>query len=425
MRATVAGSAALLTQLGLLITLLGPPSGPAARRRQQQGGAGTPVFDPVHPDKNPGARNNAGWVGLVKSEMPAEKMRAVAALMSEQHLPRGTYGDSCQGCVIEGAVLRCEPGCNNGQGETLKTSIDTTGCASASFENTRGALRCQGEPAGPPPPPPLGRFPDGSLMQHVMGSDGTYSQNYQDVWLMAVAKHNGWDRPGQKGFFLDLGAFNGVYCSNSKLLEEKLGWDGICVEPFPDNPNQPTQQSFESRGCVLVKAGLHGSIDGEVVKMHGGNGGAQSMKLNLEEDVNSPGGHTTTTVAIRSLFNCVNATSGGQTQRSCPPEIRTNLKKTIPVPNFINAISLDIEGLELSVLQNFPFEWVTVGAWVIEHNHEEPRRTEMKDLMASKGYVRQPVTHGGVDDYYVMQRFWDNSLANKAWREHPPGSHGC
>ena len=73
MRATVAGSAALLTLLGLLITLLGPPSGPAARRRQQQGGAGTPVFDPVHPDKNPGARNNAGWVGLVKSEMPAEK----------------------------------------------------------------------------------------------------------------------------------------------------------------------------------------------------------------------------------------------------------------------------------------------------------------------------------------------------------------
>jgi hypothetical protein len=140
------GTADSTFTLGMQFEKDGSPSGPAARRRQQ--GGGTPVFDPVHPDKNPGAQNNAGWLGLVKSEMPAEKMRAVAVLMSEQHLPRGTYGDSCQGCVIEGAVLSCEPGCNNGQGETLKTSVDTTGCASASFENTRGVLRCQGEPAG-------------------------------------------------------------------------------------------------------------------------------------------------------------------------------------------------------------------------------------------------------------------------------------
>mmetsp|Transcript_78727 Transcript_78727/g.148540 ORF Transcript_78727/g.148540 Transcript_78727/m.148540 type:complete len:95 (+) Transcript_78727:69-353(+) len=29
--------------------------------------------------------------------------------------------------------------------------------------------------------------------RYVPGSDGTYAQNYQDVWAAALAKHNGWD----------------------------------------------------------------------------------------------------------------------------------------------------------------------------------------------------------------------------------------
>ena len=57
-----------------------------------------------------------------------------------------------------------------------------------------------------------------------MGSDLTYSQNFQDTWVVRLAAANGW--VGKPGYFLDLGAFNGVYCSNSKLLEDILGWDG-------------------------------------------------------------------------------------------------------------------------------------------------------------------------------------------------------
>ena len=62
-----------------------------------------------------------------------------------------------------------------------------------------------------------------------MGSDLTYSQNYQDTWVVRLAASNGW--VGQ-GYFLDLGAFNGVYCSNSKLLEDILGWDGAFERPI-------------------------------------------------------------------------------------------------------------------------------------------------------------------------------------------------
>merc|ERR1719401_1538815 len=80
--------------------------------------------------------------------------------------------------------------------------------------------------------------------KYVPGSDGTYSQNYQDKWIAAVARRHGWDKPG--GFFLDLGAFDGLKCSNSALIEKSFGWKGVCVEP------RPVPEAFSSRNCLLV-----------------------------------------------------------------------------------------------------------------------------------------------------------------------------
>ena len=66
---------------------------------------------------------------------------------------------------------------------------------------------------------------------HKPGSDGTYAQNYQDTWFLRLAHYNGWDTPETKGFFLDLGAYHGVWCSNTKLIETKLPhWNGACVD---------------------------------------------------------------------------------------------------------------------------------------------------------------------------------------------------
>ena len=67
-------------------------------------------------------------------------------------------------------------------------------------------------------------------VRYVPGSEGTYAQNFQDWWVRKLAEANEW---GKDGTFLDLGAHSGLWCSNTKLLEEKLGWRGVCVEPFP------------------------------------------------------------------------------------------------------------------------------------------------------------------------------------------------
>ena len=55
-------------------------------------------------------------------------------------------------------------------------------------------------------------------------------------------------------------------------------------------------------------------------------------------------------------------------------------------PSFIHVISLDIEGAELEALRAFPFDRYRVGAWAIEHNREEPKRSQIRDLLATHGY---------------------------------------
>jgi hypothetical protein len=39
---------------------------------------------------------------------------------------------------------------------------------------------------------------------------------------------------GEKGFFIEAGAYDGEIYSNSLLFELKKGWNGLLVEPNPD-----------------------------------------------------------------------------------------------------------------------------------------------------------------------------------------------
>ena len=56
-------------------------------------------------------------------------------------------------------------------------------------------------------------------------------------------------------------------------------------------------------------------------------------------------------------------------------------------PLFIEYMSLDTEGSELEILKNFDFRKYTFGLIDVEHNFVEPRRTEIKNLLLSNGYI--------------------------------------
>jgi hypothetical protein len=411
-------------------------------------------------------------------EMPAAKRAAVQVLTAAvaPRLPGGSYAGSCRGCKLRGYVLRCV--CQDGHGGETAATINTMRCKEA--ENDHGRLVCKrgtkrggGDGAGRPPPKDRASK---EIKRHAIGSDGTFSQNYQDTWVMRLAAANGWVTLQSRGTFFDLGAFNGEYCSNTKLLEDILGWRGVCVEPFPNHPKSPSRDSFSRRKCVLVERALTGSKDGEVVRMHGGHD-AQSMQLTLgkgssasaaipEGGAQAIGSVTasqgaqvgvTKTISIQTLLDCVNASRAPRASAEQCGGLDGS--KAIPLSSMVHFVSLDVEGLEFDVLQNWPFE-VSVGAWIVEHNFQEPKRARVKSLLESHGYLRrdgactQPgtgvsnvgrscrvlllsaarcvlaVANNGVDDYYVAERFWPaggvgEALLQKAWRTHPAHSHNC
>jgi FkbM family methyltransferase len=199
-------------------------------------------------------------------------------------------------------------------------------------------------------------------LAEMLGLARFYSQTGQDKWVTEVMF------PGvTNGYFVDVGSGDGIAGSNSKLIEER-GWKGICIDPFPENMNSRTCQLFKE--VVFDQAGQKVQF-----KLAGGLGGIES-ELGRYKDAASHGETVElTTVTLGDILARAHA------------------------PAYINYISLDIEGAELKALQGLPFEKYTFGALNIEHNDEEPKRSEISTLLRSHGYTR---VHSWLqDEFYV------------------------
>ena len=169
------------------------------------------------------------------------------------------------------------------------------------------------------------------------------------------------------GYFVDIGSGHGTIGSDRRTLEER-GWTGVCIDPFPVHMEGRTCRMFKE--VVFSKAGL-------VMAFHtaGGVGGiADTLGQWNEEAARAPTVNVTT-VTIDDIL----ARAGA--------------------PPFIHFMSLDVEGAELEALRAFSFDRYRVGAWTIEHNREEPKRSQIVALLAQHGYLRVNEWHQ--DDFFV------------------------
>jgi len=62
-------------------------------------------------------------------------------------------------------------------------------------------------------------------------------------------------------------------------------------------------------------------------------------------------------------------------------------------------MSLDIEGAELDALRGLSLDRYRFGAMAIEHNDEEPKRTQILQLLKQHGYERVHTYES--DDFYA------------------------
>ena len=196
----------------------------------------------------------------------------------------------------------------------------------------------------------------------------SHAQLNQDIWVLELLQK-------RNGYFVEFGAFHPEKLSNTKLLEEH-GWRGVSVDPFPhgDWTTRPNTTLIESavtcdgRQIEFVKADELGGI-AEHISAH-----AATVK-----DADRV---TLSSITPSDVLAAANA------------------------PREIDYISLDVEGAELEILRAFPFDEYDVTLLTVEHNYEEPKRRNIRNVLRTKGF--RLLTHNRWDDCYVNERAIQN-----------------
>ena len=169
----------------------------------------------------------------------------------------------------------------------------------------------------------------------------------------------------ERGFFIEIGASDGLELSNTYLLETKYKWKGICCEPIPKKfeklvKNRPNsicyKEAVYNQSGLILAFDIYNSYD----LLSGISDHIDAHKLTV--DNNKKTFHVET-ISLLDVLEKSNA------------------------PSFIEYMSLDTEGSEFEILKNFDFEKYTFGLIDVEHNFMEPRRTEIRNLLLSKGYI--------------------------------------
>jgi FkbM family methyltransferase len=168
-----------------------------------------------------------------------------------------------------------------------------------------------------------------------------YSQSDQDKWVTEFYQNK------KNGFFVEVGAYDGIQTSNTFFFEESLGWDGVCIEA---NPNV-----FNS----LVK-------------------NRKSINLN----------YAVTDYEGECFFSNDRISNTGSKVKCLPLE---KILKENDCPRKIDYLSMDIEGYEYIVLKDFNFDEFEIGVMTIEHNlycDGNERKDLIYNLLTSKGFTR-------------------------------------
>ncbi len=192
------------------------------------------------------------------------------------------------------------------------------------------------------------------------------SQIGQDKWVAEYFNQK------KDGFFLDIGAYDGVWWNNTYYLEKELGWKGICFEAGLPH----YQKLAKNRTCICVRTFV-------------------SDKIGITQ---------------------YEAPNYGGTRRLGPMNVsESTLQVLLPayqVPNVIDYISIDVEGVEVKVLNGFPFDKYEVGLWTIEHNSYTigtTHKMNIKAIMERNGYVIaiEDVAHDGhiFEDWYINKKY--------------------
>lgn len=191
----------------------------------------------------------------------------------------------------------------------------------------------------------------------------SYSQLYQDLiaidfFRLCPATHNR---------FLDIGAFDGIGFSNTRLLFEQ-GWSGICVEPVMKN-YQKLEILYRGTNVITIRAAATDYV-GE-------------MEINV---ATIPWAQDWGSDVSSSSNDIVERWSDYNWEKEIVPA--TTIDEILEKNNIvqIDFVSIDVEGHEMSVLREFTLQKYQPLLLVVEYSTKEQRH-ELVLYMERLGYV--------------------------------------
>tara|TARA_Y100000996_G_C22455399_1_gene615678 strand:- start:152 stop:853 length:702 start_codon:yes stop_codon:yes gene_type:complete len=183
----------------------------------------------------------------------------------------------------------------------------------------------------------------------------------------------------KNGFFIEIGACDGIQLSNSLKLE-KLGWNGIISEPSPYWINK-----IKDRKCIIsTKAVFNESdkkLDFSSVENFPDLSGIQSS---LDKDDNNKQRKDSKLYKVETIT------------------LNDLIEQKAPNDN-INYISIDTEGSEYEIIKDFNFKKYNIDIFTIEHNFIANKRSSIFNLMTQNGYIRVFQNLSQWDDWYVKK----------------------
>lgn len=202
-------------------------------------------------------------------------------------------------------------------------------------------------------------------------SGASMSQNAQDIFVLSMLGFK-WE-----GFFIEFGAADGVKFSNTCLLEKKFGWSGIVAEPAKSW--HPALK--KNRGCT---------IDYRCVWAVSGK------RMNFIES----------STPLLSTLEAFEHSDGrerraGSDMYTVESISLTDLLDEHNAPQTIDYLSIDTEGSEFEILQNFDFSKYVIRVITVEHNYTSNRQ-KIFNLLSNLGYERRFEGISGADDWYVL-----------------------
>jgi len=219
------------------------------------------------------------------------------------------------------------------------------------------------------------------LMAQKDGEQRSFGLNGLDLLL-----HDSIDTA--PGYYIEIGANDGVRQSNTLLLEVFFGWKGLLIEPARAPFEELQRNRSAKRNFLLRAACVSSDYEDKTATLIFSN--LMSIVENLDSDLPDPKAHAKRgerflSPGVKSLPEVV------------PAMTMSQALELANAPTHISLLSLDVEGSELEVLRGIDFQTYRFDSILVESREVErierflkPRGYSLQRKLSIHDYLFQP-----------------------------------